>query len=497
MITLGNHIDGRRVEASGGRFGPVFNPATAAETKQVALSGDEDIDRAMAAAKKAFPGWANTPPMRRARVMFRYLELLEKHKSDIAALITDEHGKILSDAAGEVTRGIEVVEYATGIPNLLAGSYTENVGTAVDSWGVRQALGVCVGITPFNFPAMVPMWMFPVAIACGNTFVLKPSEKVPSASLLLADLIYEAGLPEGVFNVVNGDQLAVERLLKHPDVQAISFVGSTPVAKIIQSTGIEHGKRVQALGGAKNHAIIMPDAELDSAVNGLMGAAFGSAGERCMAISVAVAVGDIAEPLVNNLADQAWKLKVLPGTDSDAEMGPLVTRQHYDKVSSYIEIGNKEGAELVIDGRGIQNKRHGDGFFLGPTIFDKVEPDMRIYKEEIFGPVLSVVRAETPEEALQLVNDHEFGNGTAIFTRDGNAGRQFANKVQAGMVGINVPIPVPVAYHSFGGWKSSLFGDHHMHGPEGIRFFTKLKTVTARWPQGSGEVAQFSMPTLG
>ncbi len=494
MTMLGNHIGGERVASASGRHGPVYNPATGKETKQVSFASNEEVDRAVAAAQDAFPKWANTPPMRRARVMFRYLELLEKHKGEIAALMTEEHGKVLSDAAGEAMRGMEVVEYATGIPHLMAGHYTENVGTQVDSWAIRQPLGVCAGITPFNFPAMVPMWMFPVAIACGNTFILKPSEKVPSASLLLADLLYEAGLPKGVFNVINGDRSAVERLLEHPDVKAVSFVGSTPVAKAIQTAGIAHNKRVQALGGAKNHAIIMPDADLDTAVNGLMGAAYGSAGERCMAISVAVAVGDIADPLIERISEQARCLKVLPGTDPEAEMGPLVTKEHLEKVSSYIEIGVKEGADLVVDGRGIQHESHNDGYFLGASLFDNVTPDMRIYKEEIFGPVLSVVRTDNPEDALRLVNDHEFGNGTAIFTRDGEAGRNFASNVQSGMVGINIPIPVPVAYHSFGGWKSSLFGDHHMHGPEGIRFFTKLKTVTSRWPRDKQGRADYAMP---
>ncbi len=496
MTTLGHHIGGKRVDGTSGRTAPVFNPATGQETKQVSLASTEEVDSAVQAAQEAFPGWSKTTPMRRARVMFRYLELLEKHENEIAALITEEHGKVMSDATGEAKRGFEIVEYATGIPHLMAGHFTENVGTQVDSWSMRQPLGVCVGITPFNFPAMVPMWMFPVAIACGNTFVLKPSEKDPSASLLLADLLYEAGLPKGVFNVVNGDRPAVEGLLEHPNVRAVSFVGSTPVAKAIQTRGIAHDKRVQALGGAKNHAIVMPDADLNTAVNGLMSAGYGSAGERCMAISVAVAVGDIADPLVERIAEEVRRLKILPGTNPEAEMGPLVTKDHYEKVRGNVDLGVEEGADLVVDGRGIQHEEYGDGFFLGGCLFDNVTTDMRIYKEEIFGPVLSVVRTDSPEDALQMVNDNEFGNGTCIFTRDGEAGRQFVSNVQAGMVGINVPIPVPVAYHSFGGWKNSLFGDHHMHGPEGVRFFTKLKTITSRWPEGGRSEAQFSMPTL-
>ncbi|HUS96869.1 MAG TPA: CoA-acylating methylmalonate-semialdehyde dehydrogenase [Hyphomicrobiaceae bacterium] len=497
MAALGHHIGGKRISATSDRTGSVFNPATGRVSQDVAFASSKDVELAVSTAKSAFADWANTPPLRRARVMFRYLELLEKHKSEIAALITAEHGKVLSDAAGEVVRGIEVVEFATGIPHLMAGHFTENVGSSVDSWAVRQPLGVCLGITPFNFPAMVPMWMFPVALACGNTFILKPSEKVPSASMMLADLLYEAGLPAGCFNVVNGDRSSVEQLLAHPDISAVSFVGSTPVAKAIQLAGIQQNKRVQALGGAKNHAIIMPDADMDTAISGLMGAAYGSAGERCMAISVAVAVGGIADRLVERLADEAHRLKVRPGTDPEAEMGPLVTSQHLQRVSSYIDIGLEEGADLVVDGRGVQGESLGDGFFIGPSLFDNVKPDMRIYREEIFGPVLSVVRAENADEAFRLVNEHEFGNGTAIFTNSGETGRRFVNEIQAGMVGVNVPIPVPVAYHSFGGWKSSLFGDHHMYGPEGVRFFTKLKTVTSRWPRDEQARADYTMPVQG
>ena len=497
MAALGHHIGGQRVASTGDRSGPVFNPATGQEAARVGFASTDDVERAVAAARDAFPAWAGLPPLRRARVMFRFLEILEKNKDELAALITAEHGKVLSDAAGEIVRGTEVVEFATGIPHLMAGHFTENVGTDVDSWAMRQPLGVCLGITPFNFPAMVPMWMFPVALACGNTFILKPSEKDPSAPLMLADLLAEAGLPKGCFNVINGDRPVVEQLLAHPDIRAVSFVGSTPVAKAVQIAGITHNKRVQALGGAKNHAVIMPDADLDTAVSGLMGAAYGSAGERCMAVSVAVTVGDIADRLIERLSDEARRLKVRPGTDPDAEMGPLVTREHLQRVSSYVDIGVEEGADLVVDGRGVQGESLGDGYFIGPSLFDNVKPDMRIYKEEIFGPVLSVVRTSEPQEAFDLVDNHEFGNGAAIFTGNGELGRRFVHQAQAGMVGVNVPIPVPVAYHSFGGWKSSLFGDHHMHGPEGVRFFTKLKTVTSRWPRDERAAASYSMPVQG
>ncbi|WP_142848048.1 CoA-acylating methylmalonate-semialdehyde dehydrogenase [Telmatospirillum sp. J64-1] len=493
---VGFHIDGSRVGGEGRRQGDVYNPATGKVTKKVAFAEVQDVDAAVASAKAAFPGWHATPPARRVRVLFRYLELLNKNVDRLAELISSEHGKVMSDAKGEVMRGIEVVEYATGIPSMLAGQFTESVGTRIDSWSTRQALGVCAGITPFNFPAMVPMWMYPIAIACGNTFVLKPSEKVPSAALLLADLFYEAGLPKGVLNVVNGDRVAVERLLEHPDVKAVSFVGSTPIAKLIQIGAITHGKRVQALGGAKNHMVVMPDADLNQTVDALMGAAYGSAGERCMAISVAVAVGDVADPLVERLAERVRALKVLPGTNPQAEMGPLVTREHRDKVASYVDLGVKEGAKLVVDGRDIQGEELGEGYFLGGSLFDHVTPEMRIYKEEIFGPVLAVVRVKTFAQAQALVDEHEFGNGTAIFTREGDAAREFAQNVQAGMVGINVPIPVPVAYHSFGGWKASLFGDHHMHGPEGVRFYTKYKVITSRWPTGMRAGSEFSMPVM-
>jgi malonate-semialdehyde dehydrogenase (acetylating)/methylmalonate-semialdehyde dehydrogenase len=435
--------------------------------------------------------------LRRARVLNRFLRLLEENDERIAAVITAEHGKVLSDAKGELARGIEVVEFATGAPHLLKGEITENVGTRVDSHALRQPLGVVAGITPFNFPAMVPMWMFPVALACGNCFILKPSERDPSASLVLAELLKEAGLPDGVFNVVHGDKQAVDAILNEPRIAAVSFVGSTPIARYIYETAARTGKRCQALGGAKNHMIVMPDADLDLAVDALMGAAYGSAGERCMAISVAVPVGDqIADALIERLEPKVRGLKVGPGTDPEAEMGPLVTAQHLARVQNYIDVGEREGAELVVDGRGLKLQGYEDGFFIGGTLFDRVTTDMTIYREEIFGPVLSVVRARDYEAAATMINEHEYGNGTAIFTRDGDAAREFAHQIQVGMVGINVPIPVPMAFHSFGGWKSSLFGDHHMHGPEGVRFYTKLKTITSRWPTGIRAGADFVMPTM-
>nr|WP_271213436.1 CoA-acylating methylmalonate-semialdehyde dehydrogenase [Rhodococcus wratislaviensis]GLK40543.1 methylmalonate-semialdehyde dehydrogenase (acylating) [Rhodococcus wratislaviensis] len=474
----------------------VYNPATGQITGRVAMATTGDVDAAVAAAAAAFPAWSATPAHIRARVLFRFRDLVERDADRLAAIITAEHGKVHSDAKGEVTRGLEVVEFACGIPQQLKGEFSENVGRAVDGVSFRQPLGVVAGISPFNFPAMVPMWMFPVALACGNTFVMKPSEKDPTLSVELAKLLTEAGLPDGVFNVVHGDKIAVDALLTHDQVEAISFVGSTPIAEYIHTTASAQGKRVQALGGAKNHMVIMPDADLDQAVSALMGAAYGSAGERCMAISVAVPVGEetanaLRERLVAALAD----LKVGPGTDPDVEMGPLVTGVHRDKVASYIDVGVKEGAELVVDGRERIPANAGDGFFLGGTLFDHVTPSMRIYLEEIFGPVLSIVRAESFEKALQLVNDHEFGNGTAIFTADGNTARTYLHQVKAGMVGINVPIPVPMAFHSFGGWKRSLFGDHHIHGPEGVRFYTRNKTATTRWPNDTQVRTDFSMPT--
>jgi len=491
---LGHWIGGRAVNGEGNRLGDVFDPATGERTRQVALGGAGDVDAAVRAAAAAFPAWARTPPLVRARVLFRFRELAEARADELTRLITSEHGKILSDARGELGRGMEVVEFACGIPQLLKGELTEQVGRGIDSWSVRQPLGVVVGITPFNFPVMVPMWMWPVAIACGNTFVLKPSERDPSPSLEVARLLAEAGCPEGVFNVVNGDREAVDALLRHPDVAAVSFVGSTPVAEAVYRTGTASGKRVQALGGAKNHLVVMPDADLDLATDALIGSAYGSAGERCMAISVAVAVGDVAGPLVERLAPRVRALRIGPGTDASVEMGPLVTREHLERVRSYLDVGLGEGATLVVDGRATQIAGRGEGFFLGGCLFDGVQPQMRVYLEEIFGPVLVVVRVRTLDEALELVDTHAFGNGTAIFTRSGAAAREFSTRVQCGMVGINVPIPVPMAFHSFGGWKRSLFGDHSIHGSEGVRFYTHLKTVTARWPEGPGG-AEFVMPS--
>jgi malonate-semialdehyde dehydrogenase (acetylating)/methylmalonate-semialdehyde dehydrogenase len=489
-------IGGRRVGGASGQFGDVFNPASGELAARVPFANAAEVGQAADAAAKAFPGWAATPPLRRARVMFKFNELLNQHRDEIAKVITAEHGKVLSDAQGEVARGIEVVEFACGIPHLLKGEFTEQVGGGIDSWSVRQPLGVCAGISPFNFPAMVPMWMFPVALACGNCFILKPSEKDPSAAVILGELLKEAGLPDGVFNVVHGAREAVEALLAHPAIASVSFVGSTAIAETIYRTGSANGKRVQALGGAKNHLVVMPDADLEQATDALIGSAYGSAGERCMAISIAVAVGKAAEPLLQRLEPRVRALKVGPGTDPEAEMGPLVTRQHLDKVRGYIDLGVKEGAKLVVDGRGLKLQGYENGFFVGGTLFDDVKPSMRIYREEIFGPVLGVVRVPDFNNAVQLINDHEYGNGTAIFTRDGDAAREFANQIKVGMVGVNVPIPVPLAFHSFGGWKRSLFGDHYMHGPEGVRFFTHLKTITSRWPTGIRAGSEFVMPTM-
>ena len=495
--TIPFHIGGKQVEGRSGRTAPVFNPATGEQSGTVALASTAEVNEAVEVARAAFTGWAATTPLRRSRILNKFLRILEERTNELAAVITSEHGKVLSDAAGEIQRGMEVVEFATAAPTLLKGELTENVGTRVDSWSTRQPLGVVAGITPFNFPAMVPMWMFPVALAAGNCFILKPSERDPSASLLLAKWLEEAGLPPGVFNVVHGDKEAVDAILHSPGISAVSFVGSTPIAKYIYETAAKTGKRCQALGGAKNHMIIMPDADMDQAVDALMGAGYGSAGERCMAISVAVPVGQkTADALMAKLEPKVRALKVAPGTDPEAEMGPLVTKQHYDKVKGYIDAGVAEGAKLVVDGRGLKLQGYENGYFLGGTLFDNVTTDMKIYKEEIFGPVLSVVRAESYEQAAHMINEHEFGNGTAIFTRDGDAAREFAAQIQVGMVGINVPIPVPMAFHSFGGWKSSLFGDHHMHGPEGIRFYTRLKTITSRWPTGIRAGADFVMPTM-
>jgi malonate-semialdehyde dehydrogenase (acetylating)/methylmalonate-semialdehyde dehydrogenase len=494
---LGHYLAGAPARGQSGRTGTVFDPATGQPRLRVSYASSAEVGLAVSAAASAAPGWAATPALQRARVMFRFKELIEEHREELAVLITAEHGKVLADARGEVTRGLEVVEFACGIPHLQKGEFSENVGSGIDSWSLRQPVGVCAGITPFNFPAMVPLWMFPIAIACGNTFVLKPSEKDPSCPLKLAELLTEAGLPPDVLNVVNGDREATDALLTHPLVGAISFVGSTPVAEHVYRTGTAHGKRVQALGGAKNHMVILPDADVELAANALMGAAYGSAGERCMAISVAVAVGDAGDRLVRALKPRLAALKIGPGTAPDVDMGPLVTGEHRDRVRGYIDTGVAEGATLVVDGRNTAIPGAADGFFLGASLFDHVTPDMRIYREEIFGPVLVVVRAASFGEALQLVSAHEFGNGTAIFTRDGRAAREFAHAVEAGMVGINVPIPVPMAFHSFGGWKRSLFGDLHVHGPDGVRFCTRLKTVTARWfADDSPGSADYRMPTM-
>jgi malonate-semialdehyde dehydrogenase (acetylating)/methylmalonate-semialdehyde dehydrogenase len=491
-------IGGRRAAAAApgaARTSEVFNPATGEVTGLVRLADAATVDAAVQAAKRAFPAWADMPALRRARVLFRFKELLEKHHDELARLITLEHGKVLDDARGEVVRGIEVVEFATGIPHLLKGEYSDQVSTGIDQFSLRQPLGVCAGITPFNFPCMVPLWMFPIALAAGNTFVLKPSERDPSPSLVLAELLQQAGLPDGVFNVVQGDKVAVDALLHHPDVAAVSFVGSTPIARYVHDEGSRHGKRVQALGGAKNHLIVMPDADLAQAVDALIGSAYGSAGERCMAISVAVAVGRVADELVERLAPRVRALKVGDGMDKDVEMGPLVTAQHLAKVSGYVDLGVAEGARLVVDGRGVKVAGRAGGFFLGGCLFDRVQPSMRIYKEEIFGPVLSVVRVPDFAAAVDRVNAHDYGNGAALFTADGNTAREFVRRIQAGMVGINVPIPVPMAFYSFGGWKKSLFGDTHAYGMEGVRFYTKYKAVLQRWPGTIAKGAEFVMPT--
>lgn len=499
MTTLGHYIDGQRVTGTSGRDGTVYNPATGAEASRVAMASADEARAAVASAQVALPGWSQMSPLKRARIMFRFKELLARDAEKIATQISLEHGKVFSDALGELTRGMEVVEFACGIPHLLKGEHSLNVGTGVDSYSMMQPVGVCAGISPFNFPAMVPMWMFPVSIACGNTFVMKPSEKDPTVPMMLAELLTEAGLPKGVFNVVNGDKEAVDVLLTDDRVQAVGFVGSTPIAEYIYETASKHGKRVQALGGAKNHMVVMPDADPEQVVNSLLGAAYGSAGERCMAISVAVCVGDeVADHLVRDLTAEIDKLTVGPGTGQVPEphMGPLVTKEHAAKVRGYIDTGAEEGATLVCDGREFVAKGNEQGFFVGPTLFDHVKPGMRIYQEEIFGPVLCVVRVDSYDAALALVNAHEYGNGTAIFTRDGDTARQYTEQVQVGMVGVNVPIPVPMAFHSFGGWKRSLFGPLHMHGPDGVRFYTRMKTVTARWPTGIRAGAEFSMPTM-
>jgi malonate-semialdehyde dehydrogenase (acetylating)/methylmalonate-semialdehyde dehydrogenase len=489
-------IQGERSAGVSTRSQPVFNPATGEAPRRVLLAEAADVHAAVASAQAAFPGWAATPPIRRARILNAFLALLNEHRDAMAAMITAEHGKVFTDAQGEVTRGIEIVEFACGIPQLLKGDYTEQVSTGIDNWTMRQALGVVAGITPFNFPCMVPMWMFPVAIACGNSFILKPSERDPSPSLFMAELLKQAGLPDGVFNVVQGDKLAVDTLLAHPDVKAVSFVGSTPIANYIYETGARHGKRVQALGGAKNHMVVLPDADVEQTVDALVGAAYGSAGERCMAISVAMFVGDeIADVIVPKVAERARQLKIRNGMELDAEMGPIVTAAARDRIEGCIATGVAEGAELVVDGRGITVPGFEGGFFTGGTLFDRVTPEMRLYKEEIFGPVLSCVRVKTFAEAVELVNAHEFGNGVACYTRDGNVAREFARQIQVGMVGINVPIPVPMAWHGFGGWKKSLFGDMHAYGEEGVRFYTRQKSVMQRWPESTAKGAEFVMPT--
>ncbi len=499
ITNINHYINGAVVAGQSTRAQDVFNPATGAVTGRVALASTADVDTAVAAARAAFPAWADTPPIRRARVMFKFLELLNQHKDDLARMITAEHGKVFTDAQGEVARGIDIVEFACGIPQLLKGDFTDQVSTGMDNWTLRQPLGVVAGITPFNFPVMVPMWMFPVAIAAGNTFILKPSPIDPTPSLFMGELLKKAGLPDGVYNVVQGDKEAVDALLVHPDVKAISFVGSTPIANYIYETGAHHGKRVQALGGAKNHMVVMPDADLDQAVDALIGAAYGSAGERCMAISVAVLVGDVAEKIMPKLIERTQALKVLNGTNLAAEMGPIVTDVARQRITGYIDAGVKEGAKLLVDGRVFDGKRAGEGcdkgFWLGGTLFDHVTTDMKIYKEEIFGPVLSCVRVADFAQAVQIINDHEFGNGVSCFTRDGNVAREFARRIQVGMVGINVPIPVPMAWHGFGGWKKSLFGDMHAYGEEGVRFYTKQKSIMQRWPETTAKGAEFVMPT--
>ena len=496
MNIIKHFVGGKVIDGTSQRKGQVFNPATGEQESEVILASKSDLDKTVEIAKKAFETWSLKPALQRARIMFKFKELIEKNFDELTKLIVSEHGKVYEDAKGSLIRGLEVVEFACGIPHVLKGEFSENVGTNVDSYSMRQPLGVAAGITPFNFPAMVPMWMFPLAIACGNTFILKPSEKDPSCPMRLAELLHEAGLPDGVFNVVNGDKEVVDAILSNNDIKAVSFVGSTPIAKYIYENAAKNEKRVQALGGAKNHLVVMPDCDLEGAVNGLMGAAYGSAGERCMAQSVAVAVGDIGDELVSRLVKKAEALKIGPGMDKSSEMGPLVTKQHLEKVKGYVDLGVKEGAKLALDGRDLKLQGYENGFYIGGCLFDHVTTDMRIYKEEIFGPVLSVVRVKTFEEATKMINEHEYGNGVSIYTRDGDAGRTFASKIQVGMVGINVPIPVPMAFHSFGGWKISLFGDSGMHGMEGIKFYTKLKTITSRWPSGIRSNPEFIMPTM-
>jgi len=496
METINHFIGGRAFDASGVRFADVYNPALGEPCARVALADRADVDAAVAAASAAFPAWAATPPLARARVLFNYLQLCQQHTDDFAAMVVREHGKTFADAKGEVARGIEVVEFAVGIPQMLKGEFTDQIARGIDAWSMRQPLGVVAGITPFNFPVMVPMWMFPVAIACGNTFILKPSERDPSPSLLHARLLKEAGLPDGVFNVVQGDKAAVDALLDHPDIQAVSFVGSTPIAEYIYSRGSAAGKRVQALGGAKNHMVVMPDADMDMAVDALIGAAYGSAGERCMAISVAVAVGDAGDALVARLAERTRALKIADGMADGAEMGPVVTLAAKQRIEKLIGEGVEQGATLVVDGRGYRVPDRDNGFFVGGTLFDHVQPSMSIYREEIFGPVLCVVRLPDVGSALELINANEYGNGVAVFTRDGGVAREFVRQVQVGMVGVNVPLPVPMAFNSFGGWKRSMFGDHHAYGPEGVRFYTRHKAVMQRWPNTASSGAEFAFPQM-
>ncbi len=494
MKKINNYIHGNK-ESFSKKDLSVFDPSTGEEISKVVLSDTQDFNKVIKSSNKAKFEWANITPLRRSRILSNYKNIIEKNLEDIAKLVSIEHGKTLDDAKGSVTRGLEVVEFACGIPHLLKGEFSHNVGSNIDSWSIRQPLGICAGITPFNFPAMVPMWMYPISIACGNVFILKPSEKDPSCSIKLAELFSEAGLPDGVFNVIQGDKTIVDKIIQNQEISAISFVGSTPVAKYIYEQSAKNGKRVQSLGGAKNHLVVMPDANLNQAVDGIIGAAYGSAGERCMAVSVAVAVGEIADKLVDQVNKKAQTLKVSPWTDNEAEMGPVISKEHKEKIEHYIDLGIKEGADLILDGRNINIQGYEKGYFLGPSLFDNVKKEMKIYKEEIFGPVLSVVRANNYEDALKLVNDHNFGNGTSIYTSDGEIARHFTSNSNIGMVGVNVPIPVPMAFHSFGGWKQSLFGDHAMHGTEGVNFYTKLKTVTSRWPKSIQDGPEFVIPT--
>ena len=496
MKLIEHFINGKKFLGNSKRTSKIYNPATGEQSAEVKLASTLEVNQAVESAKKAFESWSNRPPLQRARVMFKFKELIEKNSDELTKIIVSEHGKVYDDAKGSLMRGLEVVEFACGIPQMLKGEFTENVGTNVDSWSIRQPLGVCAGITPFNFPAMVPMWMYPVAIACGNTFILKPSEKDPSCPMRLGELAIEAGMPAGVLNIVNGDKEAVDTLLESKNIQAISFVGSTPIAEYVYHTGTKNNKRVQALGGAKNHMVVMPDADVKKTTDAIIGSAFGSAGERCMAISVAVCVGEkTAKNLKTKLLEETAKLNVGPYTDEKSDFGPLNNKAHYEKVLGYIDIGEKEGAKLLSDGRDMKLQGYENGYFVGPTIFENVKPNMRIYKEEIFGPVLSMMTTETYEDALKLVNDHELGNGAAVFTKSGNIAKHFTENAKIGMIGVNVPIPVPVAYHSFGGWKRSLFGDHSMHGPEGIRFYTRLKTATVTWVEDNAG-PEFTIPVL-